>query len=98
MGIKCDLQQLFKFIYIADVENNLIEHELDYVFKGHTDAEPVVNPAEVQDYEWISPEILAQKLHDQPELFTAWFRILAGVICHSKKENGTVTSPDPLTS
>ena len=86
MGIKCDLQQLFKFIYMADVENNLIEHELDYVFKGHTDAEPIVNPTEVQDYEWISPEILAQKLHDQPELFTVWFKILAGAVDHSKKE------------
>jgi isopentenyl-diphosphate delta-isomerase len=77
MGISCDLEHVFKFIYRADVENNLIEHELDYIFVGHTDDMPVVNHAEVQNYQWISPEILVQKLQSHPELFTTWFKVLA---------------------
>ena len=77
MGISCDLEQLFKFTYRADVENNLIEHELDYIFVGCTDAEPLINKAEAQNYQWISPKILMWKLQSQPEAFTTWFKVLA---------------------
>jgi isopentenyl-diphosphate delta-isomerase len=77
MGIRCDLEYLFKFTYRAAVENNLIEHEVDYIFVGCTDVTPTVNMAEVQNYQWLTSEILMQRLHSQPEQFTAWFKVLA---------------------
>jgi isopentenyl-diphosphate Delta-isomerase len=77
MGIRCELEQLFKFTYKADVENNLIEHELDYIFIGYTDVNPIINAAEVQNYQWISAEHLRQRLKLQPEQFTMWFKVLA---------------------
>ena len=80
MGMNCELQQLFTFIYRANVENNLIEHELDYVCIGFTDAKPVVNKAEVQNYRWISPEMLVKKLHSHPEIFTTWFKMVAETV------------------
>ena len=31
MGLKCDIDHLFSFMYHTPVENNLIEHEYDHV-------------------------------------------------------------------
>jgi len=36
MGLKCDLKFVDSFIYNEQVENNLIEHELNYVFIGYS--------------------------------------------------------------
>ena len=34
MGLNCELKHCFNFIYKADLENGLIEHEYDHVFIG----------------------------------------------------------------
>ena len=34
MGISCNLNKAFDFIYRAEFDNGLIEHELDHVFIG----------------------------------------------------------------
>lgn len=74
MGIKCELQKAFSFIYHAPVENDLIEHEYDHVYLGFTDEVPVPHPDEVQDYRWISTADLKQEIALQPEKFTFWFK------------------------
>lgn len=74
MGIKCDLQKAFSFVYHAPVENGLIEHEYDHVYIGFTDGNPVPHPDEVQDYRWISIPDLKQEMAMQPERFTFWFK------------------------
>lgn len=74
MGIKCELQKAFSFIYHAPVENGLIEHEYDHVYIGFTDEVPVPHPDEVQDYRWISTADLKQEIASQPEKFTFWFK------------------------
>jgi len=43
MGIQCSLIGLYKFIYNEKVENNLIEHELDYIFVGYSNQSPTIN-------------------------------------------------------
>jgi isopentenyl-diphosphate delta-isomerase len=40
MGIKCNLVDLFTFIYREKLDNELTEHELDHVFFGVTDDVP----------------------------------------------------------
>ncbi|MCL7986900.1 isopentenyl-diphosphate Delta-isomerase [Sphingobacterium sp. lm-10] len=74
MGLVCDVERIFSFVYHSPVENGLIEHEYDHVFVGYTDVEPQPNPAEVQDYQWISLEELQQKIEQSPEQFTYWFK------------------------
>ncbi|OJV51808.1 MAG: isopentenyl-diphosphate delta-isomerase [Bacteroidetes bacterium 43-16] len=74
MGLQCDIQKAFSFIYHTPVENGLIEHEYDHVYIGFTDALPCPHPDEVQDYRWISSEALAEEMELQPENFTFWFR------------------------
>lgn len=75
MGLKCDIDHLFSFTYHTPVENNLIEHEYDYVFMGYTDDQPDFNPDEVQNYQWISKTDLLKQIAEQPEKFTYWFRM-----------------------
>lgn len=74
MGLKCDIQFLFSFIYRADVENKLIEHEYDYVFVGQTNINPQPNAEEVQDYNWVPVEMVLQDVVENPKKYTIWFK------------------------
>ncbi len=85
MGLECDIHKLFSFIYNTPVENGLIEHELDHVFIGFTNAEPQPNREEVQNYRWIHPEELLQEMQEHPLRFTYWFRKSVGqVLGHAR--------------
>lgn len=74
MGLKCDLKLVYSFIYKEPVENNLIEHELDYVFVGQTNQNPVLNQDEVQSYKWISPDEVLSDINEHPSRYTVWFK------------------------
>lgn len=73
MGFNTDLQVIGNFIYKTDFSNGLIEHELDYVLKGFSDASPNINTLEVNAYKWISKEELQLELSKNSENFTFWF-------------------------
>jgi isopentenyl-diphosphate Delta-isomerase len=77
MGLKAPLRKLFHFTYKAELDNELTEHELDHVFLGVTDDEPVINPDEVKEWKYISWEQLHRELDSMPESFTFWFRLIA---------------------
>lgn len=74
MGIRCELKEIFSFIYKEDLDNELTEHELDHVFIGVSDTPPQPNPAEVMNYQYISKENLMNELKEAPEKYTVWFR------------------------
>ena len=50
MGLQADLELVDSFFYHTSAENNLTEHELDYVFIGYSDQNPLPNDYEVQEY------------------------------------------------
>lgn len=74
MGLQCDIHEAFSFVYKTKVENGLIEHEFDHVFIGYTDETPMPNDAEVQNFQWISPNALQRKIDTHPQDFTYWFK------------------------
>lgn len=76
LGINCELEEKFWFIYKADVGQNLWEHELDHVFVGNYDSEFQLNTEEVAEVRYISMEDLDQEMKQNPELFTEWFKII----------------------
>lgn len=76
MGLSCDLKFLFSFTYRAEVGDELIEHELDHVFVGTTDAVPNVNPHEASDWSFFTTEEVALHLKETPERFTKWFQMI----------------------
>jgi len=75
MGLDCDLKFAFTFIYKAHLDNNLTEHELDYVYIGATDSLPKNNPAEVSDWKYISVNELDTDIKLHPNKYTEWFKI-----------------------
>ncbi len=75
MGLTCELKFAFTFIYKAQLDHNLIEHELDYVYIGVTDNLPKKNPAEVADWKYISVNELDVDIKQHPNKYTEWFKI-----------------------
>lgn len=74
MGFDCELVELFSFIYKAEFDNGLIEHELDHVFIGYYDGEVSPNKEEVDDIKWIEIDKLLEDIKNNPEKYTIWFK------------------------
>jgi isopentenyl-diphosphate delta-isomerase len=74
MGIECDTNFAYKFIYRAALDHNLIEHELDYVFIGICDNEPVMNSHEVSDWRFVSLAEIRKDFVQNPAAYTFWFK------------------------
>lgn len=75
MGFTTPLSKLFEFKYKAEVENNLIEHEYDHVFVGNYDGKVNINKTEVEDYCYEEMDRMKWAIQEQPDKFTAWFKI-----------------------
>jgi isopentenyl-diphosphate Delta-isomerase len=73
MGLDYTVDHLFSFIYRAELDAGLTEHELDHVYLGIGDADPVPDPEEVVDWRWVGLDELKLEMEEHPERFTAWF-------------------------
>lgn len=76
MGIDVNPTFAYTFQYKAPLDNALIEHELDHVYVGQFDGTPEVNPEEVEDWKFVDVEDLRKSVKDNPEKYTAWFRLM----------------------
>ncbi len=75
LGLHSTLQYLYKFEYRANYHELGTEHELCWVFAGHTEAEPVINTTEIRDWRWVDLATLRQQLAEQADRFTPWFHM-----------------------
>jgi len=73
MGFACPLEEFGTITYRADLDQGLIEHEFVHVFRGTHEGLMNLNPEEVSEIRWITPEGLLRALQETPESFTAWF-------------------------
>jgi len=76
MGIFCELENIKSFKYKAFLENGLVEHELDHIFIGITNATPAINLNEAVDFKYISYLELITDIQQYPEKYTVWFKII----------------------
>lgn len=76
IGLRCKLDEKFYFIYVADFENGLVEHELDHVFIGVCDDVPFKNPDEVEEFLWITESELLEDMRLNPDKYTPWVKII----------------------
>lgn len=76
MGLRVPLHFAFAFTYRAPFGNGLIEHELDHVFIGYSEAIPVPDPAEVAAYRWATYAEIDAAMQADPASYTAWFSII----------------------
>ncbi len=85
MGFDCDFEEAFSFTYKAEVGQGLTEHELDHVFIGQSDVEPIINPEEVASWKYVDLDWLGIDIKKHPQDYTEWFKIaLSEVVEHFK--------------
>ncbi len=75
MGFDCELREVFSFSYKAKFDNGLIENEIDHVFMGNFEGEPVINKEEVEEFKWISVDDLKKDISENSGKYTPWFKI-----------------------
>ena len=88
LGIKqgsCDLQEIDSFVYFQQYDG-LSEYEFDHVIVGEYSGEINANPEEIQDLRWVTYEDLEKELMEQPQKFSAWFKIAAPKVLKWLKE------------
>ncbi len=76
MGFVTELIEKTSFIYKANFDNGLTEHELDHIIVGEYNHSPVINCSEVDSWKWMSMEDIRNNINDQPHNYTAWFKII----------------------
>ena len=76
MGFTTSLKEITSFIYKAPFDNGLTEHELDHIMVGYYNEDPVINSDEVEDWKWMKIEDVKNDIILNPDLYTAWFKII----------------------
>ena len=85
MGMASVMVKAFDFIYKAQLDHNMVEHEFDHVFFGTTDESPVINEAEVSEWKWMPLYDIYIDVQLNPTRYTEWFKIaLPEVMRHFK--------------
>src|ERR1700755_2422543 len=74
MGFDCELREAFEFIYRAELDGALVEHEYDHVFVGAYEGAPVPDPSEVEDWRWVTMEDLRRDLQAEPKRYSYWLK------------------------
>ena len=75
MGIKTSLRKVYNFIYKAELDNQLTEHEFDHVFYGVCDNDPILNKDEAEDFKWVDMETLNNDIIKNEDNYIVWFKI-----------------------
>lgn len=75
LGLNLPVIKIFDFMYRAEFENGLTEHEFDHVFTGLYEGEVAFNPEEVMAVKYMPMDSLKKELEQAPEQYTPWFRI-----------------------
>lgn len=76
LGFSSHLHYHGRFHYIAPFDNGLTENEVDHVFSGIYDGEVPFESQEVEEIVWVDGLSLSKWMHDRPQDFTVWFKII----------------------
>ncbi|MBU1203262.1 isopentenyl-diphosphate Delta-isomerase [Patescibacteria group bacterium] len=76
LGFDCDLEEKFSFIYKAEFDNGLTEHEYDHVFFGYYDDPVDFDKNEISDIKWLDIKTIKDQIKNQPDIYTDWFKII----------------------
>lgn len=76
MGIEVAPVFSHTFIYKAELDNHLTEHELDHVFIGTFNGIPDINRKEVEDWKFVDVNELKQDMMKNPSAYTEWFKLI----------------------
>ena len=75
LGFETAIEKIFDFVYKANFDNGLIEHEFDHVFVGEYNGVIDFNKGEVMNICYKSIPEIRLSLQTNPGKYTAWFHI-----------------------
>ena len=75
LGLRAELEFLFKFQYQAQYDLQAAEHELCWVYAGRSAERPRPNVHEIAAWRYVTPQALAAEIASAPETFTPWFKL-----------------------
>lgn len=75
LGFETTVKKIFDFIYKAEFDNGLTEHEFDHVFTGEYEGVINLNKDEVNDYCYKKIGEIKHSLQTHPQKYTAWFHL-----------------------
>lgn len=75
LGLRAELEFLFKFQYQAQYDGQSAEHELCWVYAGRSAERPRANVHEVAAWRYVTPKALCAEIACAPETFTPWFKL-----------------------
>jgi isopentenyl-diphosphate delta-isomerase len=82
LGIRgCGLTRVTRFLYFAELDGGLVEHELDHVFVGRWNGSASPDPLEVAEIQWMERHVLLEELARAPDRYTAWTERVIGHAC-----------------
>ncbi|AUS05905.1 isopentenyl-diphosphate Delta-isomerase [Pseudotamlana carrageenivorans] len=87
MGFEVPLEESISFMYKAPFDNGLTEHEYDHIMLGTYNGKPNINPDEVASWKWMPLEAVKEDIEKQPEIYTAWFKVIFDKFYDSIKLN-----------
>ncbi|MBS1651061.1 MAG: isopentenyl-diphosphate Delta-isomerase [Bacteroidetes bacterium] len=76
MGFDTELSIKNNFIYKAEFDNGLTEHEYDYILIGNYSGTPIINKNEVLSYCYKSINEIKNEIVLHPEKYTVWFKLI----------------------
>ena len=76
LGLTSDCRKIHHFIYRAELDNGLIEHEFDYIFVGLAKDTPQINEEEVADWKFVNVGLLKKDIQNYPQHYTPWFKLI----------------------
>jgi isopentenyl-diphosphate Delta-isomerase len=76
MGIDIQPEFAFKFMYKANLDHNLIEHEFDHVYTAIFDGTPAINTDEVEAWKFMNISDLLTDMSMFPSMYTPWFKLI----------------------
>jgi isopentenyl-diphosphate delta-isomerase len=75
LGLRAELEFLFKFQYQAQYDLHGAEHELCWVYAGCSTERPRANVHEIAAWRYVTPLALRAEIACAPETFTPWFKL-----------------------
>ena len=91
MQLSCSLQQCGAFVYAADVDAALREHEYDHLLVGYADTDPRPDVGEAMAWRWTRTLAVTQDALAKPKQYTAWFPFVLSAL--AKRRPGAPRVP-----
>jgi isopentenyl-diphosphate delta-isomerase len=76
MGFDTELEFVTSFIYKAELDQQLTEHEFDHVYIGKYNDLPFINESEVSEWKFVNLHDLENDMKKNPDQYTVWFKII----------------------